>query len=248
MEKLYELDIFFKEQIRIFHHIGIFKVYPKFKIEMDSYEDILRNSNNNSMRCSEEFTANINIYTTPLSYYKLRWDIASLISHVKNHPIHDIPLDGDKIYSDFNNLIKEKLIHFTSIKIDIPVILAFIEPINTYYIIDGNHRFHAAKMRGDKTIRGIILPPIDHIRFMKDELSKNLYIIHHNVFVMAHLYKNTTCKVSYNLDKTSFYPISGIKQNICLWKNILLNIIISLCQIKDSLSYTIKKIFCIKFH
>lgn len=248
MENLYELDTFFKEQIRNFHHRGLFKVYPSFKEEIGYYEDLLKNSHINSIISSQDFIANIHIYTTPLNYFKLRWEIDSLIPHVKNYPIHDIPLDEDRIYSDYNNLIKYKLAHFTTIKIDTPIILAYIGPIDTYYVIDGNHRFHAAKIRGDKTIGGIVLKPIDHIKFMKDELSKNLYITHHNMFIMNNLNKNISCKTSHNLDRTNFYPISGIKQNICLWKNILLNMIISLCQIKDSLSYTIKKIFCIKFH
>lgn len=244
MEKLYELDTFFKEQIKNFHHRGLFKVYPSFKEEIDYYEDLLKNSHINFVMCSQKFTASIHLYTTPLNYFKLRWDIDSLTPHVKNYPIHDIPLESNKVYSDYNNLNKEKLIYFASIKIDTPIILAYIEPINTYYVIDGNHRFHAAKIKGDKTIGSIILKPIDHIKFMEDELSKNLYIIHHNMFIMNNLHKNKSCKTSHNLDRTSFYPISGIKQDICLWKNILLNIIISLCQIKDSLSHTIKKILC----
>lgn len=202
---------------------GLFNVYPELLNETHSYLQILENSTNKIENLQKWFDIPI---STGLNNeeYSLRWDVLKLIGHIKKNKIKSqiVGLNDSGIWSCPTELDKVKLAQMSNIpEIEIPIILAFHAGIQKYIVVDGNHRYHVAKNRGQKYINAFVLHPKDHISSLSPH-ARNLYIIHHNL-VSLHLYAQLPSKLNLsindNLEIGSLFPILNKKYSFTRFRN-----------------------------
>lgn len=195
---------------------GIASFYPSFMKELDYYEGYFSTHslvNKISHENREQFQAIIEWGGSSL--YSLEWDITGIHSFLKNHPlpITFIPAPNEKSFCDEKNVFSDtvdKYANDLSIRGWDPILLVWIDFIDMYYIIDGNHRYLAACQRGQDTIDAIILPSGLHLKYMLSEESRMRYKIFHNISIMSNIYQHLGCKVTEGWDdRDTLYPISN---------------------------------------
>ncbi|CAM4318594.1 hypothetical protein [Flavobacterium terrigena] len=158
-------------------------------------------------------------------FYEISWSIRKIenIISINNLPLIDI--DIDRIYSDELNLNPQKL-SFYKDKNELsfkPIYVSYYKPIETYIVIDGNHRTNELRRRGDNKVRGYVLSPLCNKEAM-NELSFSLYKFHHNL-VSLYIFCKTpffvNIKTEKNFKKNTFYGDS-VKFNYLFFKKIII--------------------------
>lgn len=201
----------------IFIKYGIASVYPSFMRELDFYEDYFKTHSLLSEepdKTGNKFQAVIQFNNKNL--FSLEWDICRILKDLDNHPLPtvDVPVSCKEIYSDVDALVGTRIKDYRRILnadgVD-PILLVWIWFIGRFYIIDGNHRYMAARLNDQETIKAMILPAGYHLKYMLSEESRMRYKIFHNISTMSRIREHPKCSVSDNNidDKYSLYPISG---------------------------------------
>ena len=213
-----DMHDFFNDIRKSLSSKGIAKYFPSIMEEIALYESHL------SSHCLKDYPigwgqlyqAVIND-STGKSLFSLEWDISQIQQHIGclSIPLRQIDTEDNVIYCDVSKLYLNKVQEYIDIqsskKLE-PIFLVWIEFIQMYYIIDGNHRFFASKQSGRKTIDAIIIPANIHLKYMLSDESKMRYKIFHNIAVMANVNLRTKYVVpGSNEDHNSLYSISDNK-------------------------------------
>lgn len=221
----FQLDKTFDRCYYKMEEFGVFNIYPILKQEIAELRKVINNSKIvPNTYCSDFFNIPIHL---PFGndYYYLFWN-ANLLEKFaienKNLAV-DLLLNNESIISDPSQLVSSRLKYYIENRTDKAIVLAYHLPTKQYIVIDGNHRYNAAKHRGDKSIKAIFLKPNQHIEFMLNDLSKNLYIVHHNLYLLVNLVKMPPFR-KYNISKhllhTNYYPLTKIDVKFNYLKNI----------------------------
>jgi len=207
---------------------SIFSVYPELLNEIEGYKKLLNKSNivpNKSY--IEYFIIPIKTYIGD-DGYSLIWNIDKILKDQKSLMKYKkaIGIDNKSIYSPSLHLNEKKIEQFIRIpKFKKPITLAFHNPIHKWIVIDGNHRFHAAKKRMDSNIDAILLQPKKHCEYLTNDLCINLYRVHHNLFFLINLANAPLLgkyTYSYKLEEKTFYPLITNSCNFSFFKRLQL--------------------------
>jgi len=218
----FSLNNTFKEYLTRMHYCGILAAYPEVEKELSDFKNIIEYSSTViDKNLYDYFGIPINMFFGD-DYYYLNWNTTKIENFVRdNHSLAvEVPLSAQNIFSCPSLLEPLKLEHFTRNIIDIPVVLAYHFPIRQYIVIDGNHRYNAAKARKEITIKAIVLNPKLHTSFMLNDLSRNLYFAHHNAHLLINILPFKKYCISDNLEPTSYYPLTERIINFNRIKNI----------------------------
>ena len=201
-----------------FIKIGIARISPSVMRVLDYYEHYfsthaLISRGARYDKCGQFFQAIVNWNDSSL--FSLEWDITGIINALKNTQFPII-----KISRSFNLFCDESKVEKSRVQEIIntpntqrePILLVWIEFINTYYVIDGNHRYTAFCHSEQETIDAIILPAVFHLKYMLSEESRMRYMIFHNIAVLHNMFLQSESTVSEEWDdRHSLYSISGEK-------------------------------------
>jgi len=190
-----------------FNQTGLFKMYPELTTEMADYMELL---NHDFSERKAVFSFEIPISTGVVNEeYTLRWDIGEIWKFNRQNrlPVESIPIDSPQVWSCPTKLNRDKLNQMLiQPKIEEPIIVAWHGGINYFLVIDGNHRYNAAKIRNDKFIDAIVLEPKVHLEFLCSPLQQIQFIMHHNIVMMLN-HPRVKLKLSKDLNFGSFYPL-----------------------------------------
>jgi len=153
--------------------------------------------------------------------YEVHWNINEAKSYIQNKNISSQKIYINSVYSDRTNLDFRKVEYYEHTMPDIKdIIVVYYFPIDSYLVIDGNHRIEVAKRRELKIVEGFVLSPFAHHQLMSSDLSKFLYAFHHNLIALTNFSKNRNlCKLDINtsLQSKSFYS-KNISEDISFTK------------------------------
>lgn len=223
----YQLDCTIDRYYQLLKKKKVFNIYPKLEEQFTLYKELLKDSSTLIDReCNDFFEIPITTGSED-DYYYLNWSV-DLIDKYVNENINSakgIPIGDPNIFSCDSRLNTQKFEYFKTIdKIEKPIVLSFHLPIRKWLVIDGNHRFHVAKYRNDKSIKAILLYPNTHWQFLVNDICRKQYIIHHNLHIiinLCHYPLRFLLKSSKNLDMNSYYPLDE-DLNFSFIKNIRL--------------------------
>jgi len=230
---------------------GIASIYPSFLREIDSYENYFSNHSLLTavhIREGEQFQAIINWNNSKL--YSLEWDISRLLSDLDQYPLqrHKISLSNTLVYSDKSNTVSNTVnsyaLRIKEKEID-PILLVWIDFINKYVVIDGNHRYAASQQSNKERIEAIVLPAGIHLKYMLSEESQMRYMIFHNIHIMCNINHHLRCTLSEEIDDSdSLYPIGDSEIRISPIRNIFICFLyhISSLKIIEKIRTTLKKL------
>ena len=183
-----------------FRERGLFSNFTGLEDDLESqYNKILKTQYSYYNKGSQGFHFNVktNIEQDNFDLYYLI-DKANKI--IKSEDVKKCSLPISTLYSDISNLEKFKKDNLKGKIIDDfePIIVSNFIPINTYIVIDGNHRINEARNQGYKIIKAFIIPP----SFLMDEKSYNLYVFYHNITT---LYNSSRIRLSNSLEKDTYF-------------------------------------------
>lgn len=210
---LYSLENTFNNYQSRLSDFYLFSAYPELASEIENYKILINNTPEGNWdlgRHNFELPINTGVQ---MDYYTLVWNIDKISDQNWDTKIQSIPTEANRIFSCPSRLNQDKLRYFLTLpKINKPIVLAFHLPNRQWLVIDGNHRYHTAKLRNEKTIEAILLAPHEHIQYMSGDLFRNLYRVHHNMQIFQdlcffNLKKNYT--VNKELGFYDFYPITN---------------------------------------
>ena len=186
-----------------FRERGLFSKFTGLEDDIESqYNKILKTQYSYYNKGSQGFHFNVktNIEQDNFDLYYLI-DKANKI--IKSEDIKNCSLPISTLYSDISNLEKFKKDNLKGKIIDDfePIIVSNFIPINTYIVIDGNHRINEARNQGYEIIKAFIIPPI-YNSFLMDEKSYNLYVFYHNITT---LYNSSRIRLSNSLEKDAYF-------------------------------------------
>lgn len=186
-----------------FRERGLFSNFTGLEDDLESqYNKILKTQYSYYNKGSQGFHFNVktNIEQDNFDLYYLI-DKANKI--IKSEDIKNCSLPISTLYSDISNLEKFKKDNLKGKIIDDfePIIVSNFIPINTYIVIDGNHRINEARNQGYEIIKAFIIPPI-YNSFLMDEKSYNLYVFYHNITT---LYNSSRIRLSNSLEKDTYF-------------------------------------------
>ena len=186
-----------------FSERGLFSNFTGLEDDLESqYNKILKTQYSYYNKGSQGFHFNVktNIEQDNFDLYYLI-DKANKI--IKSEDVKKCSLPISTLYSDISNLEKFKKDNLKGKIIDDfePIIVSNFIPINTYIVIDGNHRINEARNQGYKIIKAFIIPPI-YNSFLMDEKSYNLYVFYHNITT---LYNSSRIRLSNSLEKDTYF-------------------------------------------
>lgn len=189
-----------------------FEVYPQIKSELEGYIGLAEKSSSYIDQPENCFRFSVNTGFDD-DYYHIIWSVEECLNFIRkaNIPQQHISLNAENIFSDRDLLDMHTLEIYKAISSNgNPILLAWYEPLKKWIVVDGNHRFHAAKSRGDKSINAVKLSPVAHVPLMMTERSKLLYLIHHNLAILLNYCSRPLAlniRASKNFDGFSYYPL-----------------------------------------
>jgi hypothetical protein len=166
------------------------KLYPgKYGHLVKQYKAEIDNSPIPNLKEEKEYHAREVIYNIPGEYYKIFWDIEIVKQVISQQKIkvESFPITQTLGFADFNHLDRTRLDHAKSN--NNPIILAEFNPLNTYYVIDGNHRLYSQRS-SQSSIEGYILNTQNSLDCMAGELFGNLFKLHYNITKIFNLGNN----------------------------------------------------------
>ena len=192
---------------------GLYEVLPEIEEETEGYAGIIKKASAENgpvpVGTSELFQIPI---TTGIGqdYYNLVWNV--LEPEFYDIKPELVSIDEKNIFSDPKRLEPPKLAKYLNAKLINPtIILACHSAINTWIVIDGNHRLHASRINGMKSINAVCLTPAQHVDYMLSEQMKALYKVHHNLFLLMNLCLSPLLSRGYSSDHSlspkSYYPL-----------------------------------------
>lgn len=205
----YNLNSTFKFLDKIFLENGMYLFFPHFNEEIKNYKTILESSPTNDF-FNKHFAQSI---TTGVKndYYTMYWNIDKLTTSNEIGKIRTVDFNIHFTRLIFNSELIEQTVKdiVRDGEINEPILLAWYSPIDSFIIIDGNHRLQTAKKLSLTNIKARILTPDIHIKYMVNELCRNLYRIHHNLVMMQKFCIHPTSKFQYGdqYSDSTFYPI-----------------------------------------
>ncbi|WP_404323945.1 hypothetical protein LG298_09815 [Cytobacillus firmus] len=157
------------------------KLYPgKYGHLVKQYKANIDNSPMPNLKEEKEYHAREVIYNIPGEYYEVFWNIELVKQVISQQKIkvESFPIPQILGFADFNQLDPTRLGHAKSN--NNPIILAEFNPLNTLYVIDGNHRLYSQK-GSQPSIDGYILNTQQSMDCMAGDLFVNLFKLHYNV-------------------------------------------------------------------
>lgn len=179
-----ELEHTFKAYQKILVDSGVTKFYPKIRGFIPTYRKVIKSVSNIPNRTPYR---NFGIPITTghdEDSYMLNWAIPDLLSQIKqmNLKPKKVSLNDPLIWSDPKLLNTDWLSHVISRKKEEePILLAYCFAIGKLIVIDGNHRYHAAKAKSMSEISAHILGANLHTKFLLTDKQKVYFQIHHNL-------------------------------------------------------------------
>lgn len=205
---------------------GVDYIYPELSNEPLLFESVLSGSSLLPSTFSATwFEMPFNLMHS--DHYNLIWNISAIESFLfrEKFPTQRVKVGSCKIHSDPKRLDPYKVNYMMGEEpIDEPIILAYHTPLQAYILIEGNHRYHTALNRKQDDIEAYLLPPNIHTNFMINEMSKNLYVVHHNICLLNNLCVypiRNKFQISLQLGKHDYYPFTDdLEINFTTSKNI----------------------------
>lgn len=217
---------------------GLFIFFPKLENEIKNYPKILNEaSKENDFSLIQEvglrhqyFQFNV-ILPGEVESYDVGWSIDT--AKVWDKTINHIPVNHPFVCSDNRNLNLARVKDYIRAKEIKPVLAIHFIPLASFVIIDGNHRFEAARIRGDIFIPAIILEPSEHIPTIVSLEMRQKFLIHHNLGMLLSFAHNPKMFLDITTDATrperAFYPFnkgirfSYLRKNMFIIWNALFN-------------------------
>jgi len=195
----------------------LFVFFPKLENEIISYPRILKEaSNENDFSLINEvglrhqyfeFTVHL---PDQLESYDIGWSVDR--DKVWDKTITHLPVNYPLVYSDNSDLNLSRVNDYLNAKTTSPVLAIHYIPLGLFLIIDGNHRFEAARRRADKEIPAIILEPAEHISTIVSLEMKQKFLIHHNLVMLLSFAHNPIMFLEITTKATrperAFYPFN----------------------------------------
>lgn len=210
-------QVFFNYARDYFIKYGIACVYPSFIKEIDWYENYF----STHALLSEEPHGGIEQFQAIIKWrdmilYSMEWDICRMWNDINLHsfPAVKVSLFDKTVFCDDRHTCQDRVNEYVkaSETQETPILLVWVDFIERYYVIDGNHRYVAGRQKGQKSINAFILPADFHLKYMLTEESRMRYKVFHNIVIMSKIMRYPGCKVSEEKDDGVFlYPITGNK-------------------------------------
>lgn len=209
---------------------GITCLYPSFKKEIGWYEHYF----STHLLLSEEPHGGIEQFQAIIKWnclklYSMEWDIWRMRKDLNRYSFPTVkvsPFDTN-IFCDNRHVCQDRVNMYikASDAKEVPILLIWDDFVEKYHVIDGNHRYVAARQKGQELINAIILPADFHLKYMLTEESRMRYKIFHNIVVMSRIGEYPRCEVSEGKDDGAFlYPITGNKIRMGLLRNCVFRI------------------------
>lgn len=190
MTRYYKLDAFFEKLTNgsLIKDISIINNYPNLKEELNYYKIKLAEAEKEpiSIDIGQEYIhetgfENIGI---PNNFYEIRWSIPRIkqITQKYDIPVSSFPIHQLLESIDPRHIKKEHLEY--ALKNTEPVIVVYFQPLQTYLVIDGNHRVVSRFASGEDYIPAYILNSKQHIEAMTGNIYTTLYKIHWNISII----------------------------------------------------------------
>lgn len=197
--------------ISVFEKKNLFKLFPNLKEELHlQYNEIVDNLDKQDINIDmlQGFSQTINTGIKD-DYYTVSWSISKIDYIISKNSLSSNYLHLKNIFSDDMNLNSQKSVHYLNVNIENfkPIYVTYYLPIESFIVVDGNHRVKELKKRNIFKTKGYVLSPCCNIETMND-FSFSLYKFHHNLVSLHRL-----CKVPYlwsfkankSLQKNTFY-------------------------------------------
>lgn len=210
----------------IFEKKKLFKFFPNLKNELlEQYNQILKNSN--ELKDIDIFQEYFQTISTGIKddFYKVSWSISKIKKFISENNFSSKDFNLNEIFSDDNSLNETKSHSYKNTnEINFkPIFISYYQPIETYIVVDGNHRVNEIKRRGIQKISGFGLSPYCN-EFVMNNFSFNLYKFHHNLVALHSLCKDPFLwkfKTNKSLMKNSFYG-DNVEFNNLKFKKIII--------------------------
>ena len=173
---LYKIDKFVDWAIKELENL-----YPgEYKHLVKQYKAKIDSSPMPTLKDEKEYHARDVIYNLPGEYYAVLWDIELVqqVIYQQKIKVESVPIPRILGFADFNQLDPTRLSHSESN--NNPIIIAEFSPLNTWFVIDGNHRLYSQK-DSQSSIKGYILNTQQSMDCMAGDLFVNLFKLHYNV-------------------------------------------------------------------
>lgn len=220
---------FFKYVRDCLSNRGIARFYPSFMKEVSCYEKYIDSHPDvqatNRVSTQEYFVAKIIV--PEFGHFSLIWDVSKILKDLPMYSLQpvSVPIASELVYYDPSNVSQERVMQYAMHPTKQPILLVWIEFIQKYYVIDGNHRCTACRMSNVDMIKGIILPAQVHLKYMTTDESRQRYKIFHNIAIMSNIANHPRCVVSETgNERDALYPITNNKLKISLFRHFCLRI------------------------
>lgn len=185
-----------------FKKCGIARAYPSFMKEIDSYEAYFSShALYSKISIYDRIMYQAEIHWNDSVLFSLEWDIGAIIAYLNRNslPVIKFPVQCEQLYCDETNVYQNKVNEYAKSHGSRqwpPILLVWVEFVQMYYIIDGNHRYVAASQNNRETIDAIILPAGVHMKYMLSEESRMRYKIFQNIAIMSRICEYSGCRES----------------------------------------------------